>query len=178
MLGVEFRRGSLCAAARHQCECQNKDASHGGSIQHQPFQSSAEIGSNCPDTTTRCGRILVGVFARLLRHAVRLLGSGVAKARSAGADALIFRMTTLRAPAQTGVAVRRHRERRRSLLVAPSGGGLGAGHAHGPLRCQGGSRQQRRNYNTNDKTHEATPFSVLTSTHKGLFRMQCSSNRQ
>jgi hypothetical protein len=50
MLDVEFRRRGLRGAAHHQDKCQHKDASHAGCIQQQPFQSGAEIGSNCPDT--------------------------------------------------------------------------------------------------------------------------------
>jgi len=51
MLGVEFRRHSLLAAAHHQHECQHKDVP--AAIQQLPFQSGAQIGSNCPDTTVR-----------------------------------------------------------------------------------------------------------------------------
>src|SRR5262245_14331547 len=94
----------------------------------------------------------------LLRHAVRLLTACMAKARAAGADALIFRMTAVRAPAQAGLAVGHGRERSRSLLVTALGGGLGTRQAHGALRCQGRSRKQRRDNDTQDKTHDDLRF--------------------
>src|SRR4029453_14884331 len=95
------------------------------------------------------------------------------KARAAGADALTFPMTTGGAPAHADLAVSRGRECGRSLLVAPRRGGLRAREAHGAaLRCQGGTREQRRHNEAQHKTHDASPFSVFTLTHKGMVRMQ------
>jgi hypothetical protein len=80
-------------------------------------------------------------------------------------------MTTGGAPADAGLAVSRGRECGRSLLVTPRRGGLRAREAHGAaLRCQGGTRQQRRDNDAQHKTHDASPFSVFTLTHKGMFR--------
>jgi hypothetical protein len=79
-------------------------------------------------------------------------------------------MTTGGAPAHAGLAVSRGRECGRSLLVTPRRGGLRAREAHGG--CQGGTRQQRRDNDAQHKTHDASPFSVFTLTHKGMFRMQ------
>lgn len=97
-----------------------------------------------------------GVFAHLFRYAIRLLGAWVAKARAAGADASIFRITTLRAPAETSVAVRRHRECSCRLLVTARGRGLGTRQAHGPLRCKGGNRQHYRDNDAQNKPHNKT----------------------
>jgi len=94
----------------------------------------------------------------------------VANARAARADALTFPMTTGGAPTHAGLAVRRGRECGRSLLVTPRRGRLRAREAHGG--CQGGTRQQLRDNDAQHKTHDASPFSVFTLTHKGMFRMQ------
>ncbi len=118
-------------------------------IQHQPFK----IDSNSPDTTVR----LPPTYSlHLFRYAIRCLGAWVAQARAAGADALIFRMTTLRAPAETSVAIRRHRERSCRLLVTARGRGLGTRQAHGPLRCKGGNRQHYRDNDAQNKPHNET----------------------
>jgi hypothetical protein len=96
----------------------------------------------------------------LFCHAVGLLAAWVAKARPAGADALTFPMTAGSTPTHTGIAVSRGRECGHSPLVTPRRGGLRARQAHGSaaLRCQGGTWQERRDNDAQDKTHDASPF--------------------
>src|SRR4029453_985491 len=99
----------------------------------------------------------------------------VANARAAGADALTFPMTTGGAPAHAGLAVSRGRECGRTLLVPPRRGGLRAREAQGAaLRCKGGTRQQCRDNDAQHKTHDASPFSIFTLTHKGMFRISAA----
>jgi hypothetical protein len=93
-------------------------------------------------------------------HAVRLPAAWVANARAAGAGAFTLSMTAGSAPIHTALAVGHGRERGRSLLVTPRGGGLGTRQAHGSIAfCrQCGTRQQRGDNDTQDKTHDAPPF--------------------
>src|SRR6185295_16000275 len=112
--------------------------------------------------------------ALLFRHAVRLLAAWMAETRAAGGDALALRMTTVGASGHAALAVGRGCDRSRGLLVAFRRGGLRARQAHGSaaLRGQGGSRQQRRDNNAQDKTHDCISVSVftLTAPRRGQFR--------
>src|SRR5262249_25108967 len=98
----------------------------------------------------------VDLSAHLLRHAIRGLGARVAKARPASAGALAFRVTALRAPTQTGVAVRRGRNCSRGLLVTVCRGGLCLRQAHWSSRRRGESRQPYRDKDAQYKTHDET----------------------
>src|SRR5512143_2405025 len=109
-----------------------------------------------PSSTLAHWWISLKSAAPLLRHAVRLFGAWVAKARAAGADTLTFRMTAVGASAHAALAVGRGRDRSCSLLVTLLRGCLCTRQAHGCAitRCQGGSRQQRRDNDAQDKTHD------------------------
>ena len=85
----------------------------------------------------------------------------MAKAGAAGADALIFWMTTGSAPAHAAIAVCHGRERSRSLRITPRGSRLRLRQAHGaaPRGRRGGNRQQRRDNDAENKTHDVPPGS-------------------
>src|SRR6476659_7819886 len=103
--------------------------------------------------------------ALLFRHAVRLLAAWMAETRAAGGDALALRMTTVGASGPAALAVGRGCDRSRGLRARQS-------RQSAALRGQGGSRQQRRDNNAQDKTHDCISVSVftLTAPRRGQFR--------
>src|SRR5262245_39905626 len=91
----------------------------------------------------------------LLRHAVRLLGARMAEAWAAGCDALAFRVAAGGTSVHAAFGIGRELERSRGLLVALRCESLRMRQTHGSAAlCQGRSRQQGRNNDTQHKTHD------------------------
>jgi hypothetical protein len=85
----------------------------------------------------------------------------MAKAGATSSDASIFRNAAIGASSHAAFAIRRGCDRPRSILIAFCRGGLRTRQTHGSaaaLRRQSGYRQQRRDNNAQNKTHDAPLF--------------------